>query len=100
MERHFRRATLITVYKLFHGYMNLPAEEFSEAPAVGNLREHNFKVRQPRFHLAKRKNKRLRLKRTRANLGFVSGRTLDNWINMYDYEIQSITLFIVQNLYL
>ncbi len=28
MERHFLRATLITVYKLFHVYMNLSAEEF------------------------------------------------------------------------
>ncbi len=55
MERHFLRATLITVYKLFHGYLNLSAEEFFEPPAAGNLRGHNFKVRQPRFHLARRK---------------------------------------------
>ncbi len=27
MERHFFHASLITVYKLFHGYPNLPAEE-------------------------------------------------------------------------
>ncbi len=37
MERHFLRATLITVYKLFHGYLNLSAEEFFESPAAGNL---------------------------------------------------------------
>ncbi len=55
MERHFLRATLITVYKLFHGYLNLSAEEFFEPPAAGNLRGDNFKVRQPRFHHAKRK---------------------------------------------
>ncbi len=55
MERHFLRATLITVYKLFHGYLNLTSEEFSEPPAECNLRGHNFKVRQPRFHLARRK---------------------------------------------
>ncbi len=55
MERHFLRATLITVYKLFHAYLNLSAEEFFEQPAAGHLREHNFKVRQPRFHLARRK---------------------------------------------
>ncbi len=53
MERHFLRATLITVYKLFHGYLNLSAEEFFEPPAAGNLRGHDFKVRQPRFHLAR-----------------------------------------------
>ncbi len=55
MERHFLRATLITVYKLFHGYLNLPVEEFFEPPAAGNLRGQNFNVRQPRFHLAMRK---------------------------------------------
>ncbi len=55
MQRHIRRATLITVYKLFHGYLNMFAKEFFESPAAGNLREHNFKVRQPRFHLARRK---------------------------------------------
>ncbi len=54
-ERHSLRATLITLYKLFHGYLNLSAEEFFEPPAAGNLRGHNFKVRQPRFHLARRK---------------------------------------------
>ncbi len=55
MERHFLRDTLITVNKLSHGNLNLLAEEFFEPPAVGNLRGHNFKVRQPRFHLARRK---------------------------------------------
>ncbi len=55
MERHFLRATLITVYKLFHGYLNLPVEEFFELPAAGNLRRHTFKVRQPGFHFARRK---------------------------------------------
>ncbi len=55
MERHFLRATLVTVHKLFHGYLNLSAEEFFEPPAAGNLRGHNFKVREPRFHLAGRK---------------------------------------------
>ncbi len=55
MERHFLRATLITVYKLFHGSLNLPAEEFFEPPAAGNLCGHNFKDRQPRFHLVRRK---------------------------------------------
>ncbi len=53
MERHFLRATLITVYELFHRYLNLPAEEFFEPPAAGNLQGHNCKVRQPRFHLAR-----------------------------------------------
>ncbi len=48
MERH------ITVYELFRGYLNLSAEEFFEPPAAGNLRGHNFKFRQPRFHLARR----------------------------------------------
>ncbi len=52
MERHFLRATLITVYKLFHGYLNLSAEGFFESPAAVNLRGHNFMVRQLRLHLA------------------------------------------------
>ncbi len=55
MERRFLRATLITVFKLFHCYLTLSAEEFFEPPAAGNLRGHNLKVRQPRFHLARRK---------------------------------------------
>ncbi len=55
MEQHFLLGTLITVYKLFHGYLNLSAEEFFEPPAAGYLRGHNFKVRQPRFHLTRRK---------------------------------------------
>ncbi len=54
MQRHLFRASPITVYKLLHGYLNLSAEEFVEAPAAGYLRGHNFKVRQPRFHLVQR----------------------------------------------
>ncbi len=42
MERPFRRATLITVYKLCHGYLTLPAEEFFEPAAAGYLRGQNF----------------------------------------------------------
>ncbi len=38
MERHF-----------------LSAEKFFEPLAAGNLRGHDFKVRQPRFHLVRRK---------------------------------------------
>ncbi len=37
MERHFLRATLIMVYKLFHGYLNLSAEEFFEPSAADYL---------------------------------------------------------------
>ncbi len=55
MERRFPRATLITVYELFYGYLNLSAEEVFEPPAAGNLRGHSFKVRRPRLHLARRK---------------------------------------------
>ncbi len=55
MELHFLRATLITIYKLFHDYLNLSAEEFFEAPAAGNLLGHNFKVRQLRLLFARRK---------------------------------------------
>ncbi len=55
MERHYLRATLVTVYKLFHGYLNLSADECFEPPAAGDLRGPNFKVREPRFHLAGRK---------------------------------------------
>ncbi len=54
MERHFLRATLITVNKLFHDYLNLPVKEFFVSPAAGNLCGHNFKVRLPRFQLARR----------------------------------------------
>ncbi len=54
MQRHIRRATLIMAYHLFHGDLNLPVEEFFDAPAVSHLREHKFKVRQPRFQLARR----------------------------------------------
>ncbi len=48
------RRYLIGVYKLFHGYLNLSVEGFFEPPAAGYLRGHNFKGRQPRFHLASR----------------------------------------------
>ncbi len=34
MECHFLRATLITVYKLFHGYLNSSAQEFFEVACV------------------------------------------------------------------
>ncbi len=37
------------------GYLHLSDEEFFKPPAACNLRGHNFKIRQPRFHLAKRK---------------------------------------------
>ncbi len=55
MQRQFLRATLITVYKLFHGYLDLSAEEFFEPPAVCNFRGHNSTVRQRSFHLGRRK---------------------------------------------
>ncbi len=55
MERHFLQATFITVNKLLHGYLDLSVEEFFEPPTAGNLRGHNFKVRQPRFYFARRK---------------------------------------------
>ncbi len=48
MERHFIHATLITVYKLFHGYLNWFEEEFFGPPAAGYFRGPNFNVRQPR----------------------------------------------------
>ncbi len=54
MQSHILRTTLITAYKLFHGNMNLLPEEFFEAPAVNHLRGHLFKIRQPRFQLARR----------------------------------------------
>ncbi len=43
------RASLIMVFKLFLGHLNLAAEEFFDAPVAGNIQGHNFKVRQPRF---------------------------------------------------
>ncbi len=55
MQRHIRSATLITVYKLLHDYLNLSTEEFFEARAAGYLREHTCNVSLPRFHLARRK---------------------------------------------
>ncbi len=55
MERHYLRASLITVYKLFHGFLNLSVEEFFEPPAASSLRGHNFWDHQPRFQLARRK---------------------------------------------
>ncbi len=54
MQSHILRTASITAYKLFHGSMNLPQEEFSDAPAVNHLRGHLFKVRQPWFQLARR----------------------------------------------
>ncbi len=54
MQSHILRSTLITAYNLFHGNLNLPLEEFFDVPAVNHLRGHQFKVRQPRFQLARR----------------------------------------------
>ncbi len=56
MPRHIHRATLIAVYELIHGYLDLSVEEVFEPPAAGNLRGHNFKLYQLRFHLARRKS--------------------------------------------
>ncbi len=55
MERHFLRATLVTVNKLFHGYLNLSAEEFFEPLVAGKLRGYGLNVRQPHSHLARGK---------------------------------------------
>ncbi len=52
MQRHILRVTFVTAYKRFHGYLNLPMDEFFEAPFAWLHRGHNFKVRQPRFRLA------------------------------------------------
>ncbi len=54
MQSHILQSTLIAAYNLLHGNLNLPLEEFFDAPAVNHLREHQFKVRQPRFQLARR----------------------------------------------
>ncbi len=54
MQSHILRSTLITAYNFFHGNLNLPLEEFFDAPAANHLRGHQFKVRQPRFQLARR----------------------------------------------
>ncbi len=54
MQSHILRSTIITAYNFFHGNLNLPLEEFFDAPAVNHLRGHQFKVRQPRFQLARR----------------------------------------------
>ncbi len=54
MQSHILRSTLITAYNLIHGNLNLPLEEFLNAPAITHLRGHQFKFRQPRFQLARR----------------------------------------------
>ncbi len=54
IQSNIHRPTLIMAYKLFHGKLNLPLEEFFDAPAVNHLRGYQFKVRQPRFPLAQR----------------------------------------------
>ncbi len=54
MQSRILRSTFITAYNLFHGNLNLPLEEFFDAPAVNHLRGHQFNVRQPRFQLARR----------------------------------------------
>ncbi len=55
MQQRFLRATLITVYKLLHGYLKLSAVKFFEVPAAGSTRRYNFKIRQLRIHRARRK---------------------------------------------
>ncbi len=39
---------------LFHGNMNLPLDDFFDAPAVNHLRRHQLKVGQPWFQLVRR----------------------------------------------
>ncbi len=54
MQHHILRATLIMADTLFHGNLNLPLEEFVDAPAVIHLRWHQCKVGQLRFQIARR----------------------------------------------
>ncbi len=54
MQSHVLQTTLITAYNLLHGNLNLPLEEFFDAPAVSHLRGYQFKVWQFRFQLARR----------------------------------------------
>ncbi len=44
MERHLLRATLITVYNLFHSDLHLSEEELFEPHAAGIPRGHHFNV--------------------------------------------------------
>ncbi len=53
IESHIFRTTLITACSLFLGNLNLPLEEFFDAPAVNHLRGHQFNFRQPRFQPAR-----------------------------------------------
>ncbi len=54
MQGHILRAALITAYNLFHGTLNLHMEEICVAQAVNQLHGYQFKVRQPRFQIARR----------------------------------------------
>ncbi len=49
------RADLVLLYNKLYGRVNLPIEEFFEAPANPNLRGHRFKLHNQLPHLAQRK---------------------------------------------
>ncbi len=53
---HLRlRADLVLVYKILHGRVNLPVDQFFETPANPNLHGHRFKLCHQPSHLVRRK---------------------------------------------
>jgi len=56
MEHRLLRGDLILTYNLFLGRLDLPLEEFFEAPGNRNLRGHDFKVRPQKPRLQRRQH--------------------------------------------
>ncbi len=54
IERRPLRADLILAYDIFQDRLNIPLEEFFEAPSERNLRRHDFRLHHRRLHRARR----------------------------------------------
>ncbi len=54
MQSHIPRATSITAYNSSQGNLGLSLTEVFDAPTVNHFRGYQFKVRKPRFQLARR----------------------------------------------
>ncbi len=77
-----------TAYNMFQGRLDMPLEEFFEAPSERNLRRHDFQLRHRRFHRARRGaafSVRLAPKWNALPLEVVTATTLldDRWVYLF-----------------
>ncbi len=93
IERRLLLGDPILAYNMFQGRLDMPFEEFFEAPSDRNLRRHDFQLRHRRFQRARRGaafSVRLPPKWNALPLEVVTASTLNSFKRMLDNRWTSL----------